>query len=89
MVKLPCGPIRSGRPQAGLRLSDIDRPFGKTPSGKFIGWKRKCPRGQRVLDAVSGARAGGRMQAVSQAVSKESDTGSFENGIRLKNVMLP
>jgi hypothetical protein len=41
-------------------------------------------RGQRVLDGVSGARAGGRVQPVSKA----SNTASFENGIRLKTAMI-
>ena len=33
MVKLPCRTFRNGRPQAKLRLSDIDQPLGETPSG--------------------------------------------------------
>ena len=40
MVKLPCGPFRNGRPQAKLRLSDIDQPFGETPSGTASGERR-------------------------------------------------
>ena len=41
---------------------------------QIIGWKMKRPRGQRVLDGVSGASAGGRVQAVSRTF----DTASSE-----------
>ena len=76
MVKLPCGTLRNGRPQAKLRLSDIDRPFGENAVRHIIGWKKKRSRGQRVLGA-SGARAGGRVLAASGTF----DTLSFENDI--------
>ena len=44
---------------------------------QIIDWKMKRPRGQRVLDGVSGARAEGRVQAL----SKTSCMASFENSV--------
>ena len=52
MVKLPCGTFRNGRPQAKLRLSDIDRPFGETPSGTSSAGRRSV----REVSAYSTAR---------------------------------
>jgi len=49
------------------------RPFGETPRGGRCGWIRKFSRGQRVLDGLSGARAGGRAgaSAVTSASAKD------------------
>jgi len=69
--------LRAARPQARLRLSAIDRPFGETPSGKSVRLEEKGSRGQRVLDGLAGTRVGGR----AQATPKASNTASFENGI--------
>jgi hypothetical protein len=44
------------------------------PQAAIIGLEEKRPRGQRVLDGLSGVRAGGRAQAA-------FNTASFENGI--------
>jgi len=48
----------------------IDRPLGATPKGESLAG-RKAPRGQQVLDGLSGVRVG---------TSKASNTASFENG---------
>jgi hypothetical protein len=66
--------FRAAGPQAGLHLSAIDQPFGEIPSGgNQEGWKIKRPRGQRVLDGLSGVRVRHRAQAAIAA--------SAENGI--------
>jgi hypothetical protein len=66
----------------GFRLrAQIDRP-AKSPSGKS-GVEKKRPRGQRVLDGLSGVRVG-RLKKESGV----SDTVSFE--IRTSNAaMIP
>jgi hypothetical protein len=48
-------PLRAARPQARLRLSAIDQPFGETPSSKSVRLEEKRSRGQRVLDGPVGA----------------------------------
>ena len=55
----------------------IGQPFGEQAVGQITGWKEKRSRGQRVLNGVSGVRAGGCVQAA----SKSSNKASFENGI--------
>jgi hypothetical protein len=55
------------------------------PLGYFVGWKKKRPRGQRVLSGLSGARAGGRMQATTKAFN----TSSVETGIWSIAAMIP
>jgi hypothetical protein len=55
----------------------IDQPFGETPWGKSEAGRKEPPRGQRVLDGLSGARAGGRVPAA----PKVFNTLSFENEI--------
>jgi len=50
------------------------------------GWKKKRPRGQRVLNGLSGVRVGGRAQAAS---STAFHTASLENGIWSNTAMIP
>jgi hypothetical protein len=85
--------FRAAGPQAGLHLSAIDQPFGEIPSGgNQEGWKIKRPRGQRVLDGLSGARAGGCVLAASNSFNLDNfkrdafnsqalNTASLENEI--------
>jgi hypothetical protein len=54
-------------------LPAIDRPFGEMPRARSIGLEeKKRPRGQRVLDGLSGARARGRAQAASGATKSKA-----------------
>ena len=76
MVKLPCRtfPQRATSSEAS---SLRHRPAARRNAVKhIIDWKKKRPRGQRVLGA-SGARAGGRVLVVSSTFN----TLSFENGV--------
>jgi hypothetical protein len=59
-----------------------DRPSGEMPFAKSIGLEEKRPRGQRVLDGLSGVRAGGRSKAA-------SNTASFENGVWSNMTLIP
>jgi hypothetical protein len=52
------------------------------PFAKSIGLEEKRPRGQRVLDGLSGVRVGGRSPAA-------SNTASFENGVWLNMTLIP
>jgi hypothetical protein len=70
---------------SGASSSAIDQPFGKTPHGKSRVGREKRPRGQRVLDGLSGARAGGRLLAGSEAFN----TVSFEDEIWSTAAMIP
>ena len=54
----------SGDLERGLS-SDIDQPFGENAAGQIKAGRERPPRGQRVLSAPSGARAGGRVLAAS------------------------
>jgi len=72
VVELQGGVIRAARPQARLRLSAIDRPFGETPSGKSVRLEAKSSRGQRLLDGLAGTPVRGRAMATSKAVSFEN-----------------
>jgi hypothetical protein len=76
--------LRAARPQARLRLSAIDRPFGEAPSGKSVRLEEKRSRGQPVLDGLAETRMRGR----TLAISKASNAASFENGIRSNNAMI-
>jgi hypothetical protein len=62
----------------------IDRPFGKMPLGLDRRLEAKRSRGQRVLDGLSGARAGGRVQT-----TKAFDTSSVETGVWSIAAMIP
>ena len=73
-----CPALTSSEPSAA-----IARPFGEKPSGRPSAEKGKRSRGQRVLNALSGARAGGRVQAVSKTFRRLL----FENGLRLKTAL--
>jgi len=73
--------FRAARPQARLRLSAVDRPFGETPSGKSVRLKEKRSRGQRLLDGLAGIRMGGRPLATSKAAS-------FEKAVRSNIAMM-
>jgi hypothetical protein len=57
--------------------SAIDQPSGETPWGKSEAGRKEPPRGQRVLDGLSGARAGGRVLAALEMFNPLS----FENEI--------
>jgi hypothetical protein len=75
--RFPRGVTSSGSSPA------IDQPFGTTPLGKS-GMEEKRPRGQRVLDVLSGARAEGRVLAASKilkAQPKAPNTVSSKNEI--------
>jgi hypothetical protein len=86
---------------AGLDLkrasqSAIDQPFGETPCRRS--WlEEKRPRGQRILDGLSGACAGGLIRTVSEGSDKASDdtsdrvsnTISSEREIRPAAAMIP
>jgi len=53
--------------------------------GLYRRLEKKRSRGQRVLNGLSGARAGGRMQATTKA----SNTSSVETGIWSITAMIP
>jgi len=69
--------VPHGLTSIGASSSAIDRPFGEMPRAKSSGWKKKDPRGQRVLNGVSGVRVSG----CAQAASKGFHSVSSENGI--------
>jgi hypothetical protein len=69
--------VRGQRPRAGVSSSAIDQPSGETPWGKSEAGREGSPRGQRVLDGLSGARAGGRVLAGPEMFNSLS----FENEI--------
>jgi hypothetical protein len=62
---------RQQRPQAGFS-PDIGQPFGENAAGQIEAGRERPPRGQRVLDAPSGARAGGRVLAASGTFNRLS-----------------
>jgi hypothetical protein len=53
---------------------DMALPYGEIAVGQITGWRRSVPRGQRVLDGLSGKRAKGRVRLQ----SKVSNTVSVE-----------
>jgi hypothetical protein len=70
--------VRGQRPRAGFVFSH--RPaVRRNAVGQIRSWKRRegSPRGQRVLDGLSGARAGGRVLAALEMFNPLS----FENEI--------
>jgi hypothetical protein len=75
------GDRRAGIPRgvtsSGASPSAIDQPSGETPRGKSWAGREGRPRGQRVLDGLSGAHAGGRVLAAREAFNALS----FENEI--------
>jgi hypothetical protein len=72
-AKSPCGV--SARRDLKRGFVSSHRPaVRRNAVGKSIGLEEKRPRGQGVLDGLSGVRVGGRAQAA-------SNTASFENGI--------
>jgi hypothetical protein len=65
---------------SGASSSAMDQPSGDTPRGRSWAGRERLPRGQRVLDGLSGlsgARAGGRVLAAPETFN----TLSFENEI--------
>jgi hypothetical protein len=69
--------LSRGATSRGASSSATDQPSGETPCGRLWAGRERRPRGQRVLDGVSGARAGGRVAAA----PKVFNTLSFENEI--------
>jgi hypothetical protein len=51
---------------------DIGQPFGGNAARQIKAGRERPPRGQRVLDAPSGARAGGRVLAASGTFNRLS-----------------
>jgi len=69
----------AGATSSETSSSAIDQPFGETPQRGSSDGREAFSRGQRILNGLSGARAGGRVQAISK--SKELNMASFEKGI--------
>jgi hypothetical protein len=69
-VQVSCHGVTS----SGLPAPDIDQPFGETPLGSSSAGEEAFPRGQRVLDGLSGVRAKGWIEVQSNV----SDTDPFE-----------
>jgi len=62
----------------------IARPFGEAPLGhRWLEEKRS--RGQRILDGLSGVRAGGRVQGAAKA----PNTSSVKTGFWSITAMIP
>jgi hypothetical protein len=81
-VKLPCAAHEL--PRTRLPHSAAAHLFGEKPSGRSSAEGGKRSRGQRVLNGLSGARAGGRVQADSKMLVRLS----FENGLLSKTAYL-
>ena len=77
--------LAQGVTSSEARFPAIDQPLGKTPVGPDHRLEAKRSRGQRVLDGLSGARAGGRVQAATKAF----DTSSVETGVWSITAMIP
>ena len=69
--------LSRGATSSGASSSAIDQPSGETPRGRSGAGREWRPRGQRVLDGLSGTRAGGRVLAAPEAFNSLS----FENEI--------
>jgi hypothetical protein len=69
--------LSRGATSIGASSSAIDQPSGETPRGRSWAGRERRPRGQRVLNGVSGARAGGRVLAAPEVFNPLS----FENEI--------
>ena len=68
--------LSRGATSSGASSSAIDQPSGETPRGRSGAGRESRPRGQRVLDGVSGVRAEGRVLAISRRLSSAlSDNG--------------
>jgi len=77
---------RAGVPRGAtsslVSSSAIDQPFGDKPHADHQAGRRSVPRGQCVLDGLSGLGVGGRAPAA-------SNKASFENGVCSNGVMIP
>jgi hypothetical protein len=70
--------LSRGVTSSGASSSAIDQPSGETPRGKSWVESEGSPRGQRVLDGLSGAHAGGHVPAAPEGAFSSL---SFENEI--------
>lgn len=76
VTNLPRG--SSAQPTSSGALPGMDHPFGENSPSPINDWKREVPRGQRVLDGVSGACERGcasSAQGKSITVSLENEIG--------------
>ena len=70
-----------------LSAPDVDPLFGEAPMVRSLAGEKSCPRGQRVLDGLSGVRVGGLEIILRESDTiSESDMVSFE--IQMSNVAM-
>ena len=70
--RVPASRGSAGRDLKRASTPDIDRPLGETAVVRSSVGSEGLPRGQRVLDGLSGDRVEGRLEMVSRVTDTDS-----------------